>query len=87
MFLGGRKGEALTKYIKPLPDQSDEAKAVIYGWLAKDEKVFREDDIDWIAGRIHQLEILTEKLSKVEITDSKQIPIILDNMAMLMIKY
>jgi regulator of sigma D len=70
----------LVSFIDRLKGTTEERKAQCYARLIKAKKVFGDDEIDYIAGKIELLEKLKQELNDFRITDVAGVIQILDEM-------
>lgn len=71
----------LVHIIDYLTGTKEERKAVAYARLAKAGKVFGDDDMDYISGKVKLMEDLRRGLSQIEITNAVEVEKLLDYMS------
>lgn len=74
------EGRGLAWIVNYLPSNTQEAKAVVRGRLAKIGRFFGEPEIDQIANEIKRLEFLRKKLNEANMADAHKTGPILEEM-------
>lgn len=70
----------LTRFVNYLPSNKEEAKGILYARLAKEGKVFGDEEIDYIASEIKRVEDLLKKLNSMNMADAHKVLPILEEM-------